>query len=236
MAMLRPPATSGVFPMGTQELVAMAASRRPDRRHSGEPGKSRGVRGGIGAEHCRLGAAFFRYCSRPGWLRFACYPAFEGDGRDAGALSARKQTGSVSDRTASVRHDLECPPKHRSRDNVVARAVATDRQEQIYRSRRLESCANRKQEPSPFDSRNMSGTCYTDGPFCDAPMFIAKLIKPRKSMRTDLFDFELPTGHIALRPASPRDSARMLIVQPDSGLRGGIVAGPPPSLWARRRS
>ena len=27
-------------------------------------------------------------------------------------------------------------------------------------------------------------------------------------MRTDLFDFELPAANIALRPASPRDSAR----------------------------
>ena len=38
-------------------------------------------------------------------------------------------------------------------------------------------------------------------------------------MRTDLFDFELPADSIALRPASPRDSARMLIVQPDGVLR-----------------
>jgi S-adenosylmethionine:tRNA ribosyltransferase-isomerase len=38
-------------------------------------------------------------------------------------------------------------------------------------------------------------------------------------MRTDLFDFELPAGNIALRPASPRDSARLLIVRPD-GTRG----------------
>ena len=75
----------------------------------------------------------------------------------------------------------------------------------------------------------MSGTCYTDGPFCDAPMFIAKLIKPRKSMRTDLFDFELPTGHIALRPASPRDSARMLIVQPGGVLLDRVVTDLP--LW-----
>jgi len=35
-------------------------------------------------------------------------------------------------------------------------------------------------------------------------------------MRTDLFDFELPADSIALRPVSPRDSARMLIVQPDA--------------------
>jgi S-adenosylmethionine:tRNA ribosyltransferase-isomerase len=46
-------------------------------------------------------------------------------------------------------------------------------------------------------------------------------------MRTDLFDFELPASRIALRPASPRDSARMLIVQPDGVLRDRIVADLP---------
>jgi S-adenosylmethionine:tRNA ribosyltransferase-isomerase len=33
-------------------------------------------------------------------------------------------------------------------------------------------------------------------------------------MRTDLFDFDLPEDRIALRPASPRDSARLLLVHP----------------------
>src|SRR6266481_1515354 len=33
-------------------------------------------------------------------------------------------------------------------------------------------------------------------------------------MRTDLFDFDLPPERIALRPASPRDSARLLVVRP----------------------
>jgi len=33
-------------------------------------------------------------------------------------------------------------------------------------------------------------------------------------MRTDLFDFALPADRIALRPASPRDSARLLVVRP----------------------
>src|SRR6202158_4454349 len=46
-------------------------------------------------------------------------------------------------------------------------------------------------------------------------------------MRTDLFDFELPAGSIALRPASPRDSARMLIVQPDGVLRDRNVSDLP---------
>ena len=32
-------------------------------------------------------------------------------------------------------------------------------------------------------------------------------------MRVDLFDFDLPTDRIALRPARPRDAARMLLVQ-----------------------
>jgi S-adenosylmethionine:tRNA ribosyltransferase-isomerase len=32
-------------------------------------------------------------------------------------------------------------------------------------------------------------------------------------MRTDLFDFDLPSDRIALRPASPRDAARLLVVR-----------------------
>ena len=50
-------------------------------------------------------------------------------------------------------------------------------------------------------------------------------------MRTDLFDFELPAENIALRPAKPRDSARMLIVQPEGVLRDGSVADLP--LWLK---
>lgn len=46
-------------------------------------------------------------------------------------------------------------------------------------------------------------------------------------MRTDLFDFELPAENIALRPASPRDSARMLVVQPGEVLRDQLIADLP---------
>jgi S-adenosylmethionine:tRNA ribosyltransferase-isomerase len=46
-------------------------------------------------------------------------------------------------------------------------------------------------------------------------------------MRTDLFDFELPAENIALRPASPRDSARMLVVQPGEVLRDQLITDLP---------
>src|SRR6266850_6221002 len=49
-------------------------------------------------------------------------------------------------------------------------------------------------------------------------------------MRTDLFDFELPAENIALRPASPRDSARMLVVQPGTALRDQTFADLPQLL------
>src|SRR6185369_5512701 len=35
-------------------------------------------------------------------------------------------------------------------------------------------------------------------------------------MRVDLFDFELPQERIALRPARPRDSARLVLVEGDA--------------------
>ena len=50
-------------------------------------------------------------------------------------------------------------------------------------------------------------------------------------MRVDLFDFVLPPERIALRPASPRDSARMLVADADS-LSDRIVSDLPSMLRA----
>ncbi len=50
-------------------------------------------------------------------------------------------------------------------------------------------------------------------------------------MRTDLFDFDLPEDRIALRPADPRDSARLLSVDPAGvGLADRIVSDLPALL------
>lgn len=48
-------------------------------------------------------------------------------------------------------------------------------------------------------------------------------------MRVDLFDFDLPEERIALRPARPRDAARMLLVRPD-GLEDRTVSDLPDLL------
>lgn len=42
-------------------------------------------------------------------------------------------------------------------------------------------------------------------------------------MKVDLFDFQLPEDRIALRPASPRDTARLLVVRPGEKLEDRAV-------------
>src|SRR3954466_2766532 len=49
-------------------------------------------------------------------------------------------------------------------------------------------------------------------------------------MRTDLFDFDLPAERIALRPARPRDAARLLVVRPDGTLEDRTVRDLPDLL------
>ncbi len=49
-------------------------------------------------------------------------------------------------------------------------------------------------------------------------------------MRVDLFDFNLPPDRIALAPARPRETARMLVVAPDGGLEDRRVADLPDFL------
>lgn len=46
-------------------------------------------------------------------------------------------------------------------------------------------------------------------------------------MRTDLFDFDLPESLVALRPAEPRDTARMLVVRPPYRVQGQGWNSPP---------
>ena len=48
-------------------------------------------------------------------------------------------------------------------------------------------------------------------------------------MNVDLFDFDLPSERIALRPASPRDAARMLVVD-GATMRDGVVGDLPREL------
>ena len=49
-------------------------------------------------------------------------------------------------------------------------------------------------------------------------------------MRVDLFDFELPPDRIALRPAAPRDAARLLVVRPGESLADARIRDLPDLL------
>lgn len=49
-------------------------------------------------------------------------------------------------------------------------------------------------------------------------------------MRVDLFDFDLPDERIALRPASPRDAAKLLVVRPQGVFEDRIVRDLPSLL------
>jgi S-adenosylmethionine:tRNA ribosyltransferase-isomerase len=49
-------------------------------------------------------------------------------------------------------------------------------------------------------------------------------------MRTDLFDFDLPPERIALRPADPRDAARLLVVRPHAAFEDRVVRDLPDLL------
>ena len=50
-------------------------------------------------------------------------------------------------------------------------------------------------------------------------------------MRVSDFDFDLPKDHIALRPAQPRDAAKLLVVKP-GGLEDRVVRDLPALLNA----
>ena len=71
--------------------------------------------------------------------------------------------------------------------------------------------------------RTHQGRCPPEGA-------LTRPITDVNNMRTDLFDFDLPAERIALRPASPRDSARMLIVEPGAALRDRRVVDLPQLL------
>ncbi len=49
-------------------------------------------------------------------------------------------------------------------------------------------------------------------------------------MRVDAFDFELPNDRIALRPARPRDAARLMVVRPGDGIEDRLVRDLPDLL------
>src|SRR4029077_115819 len=87
-------------------------------------------------------------------------------------------------------------------------------------------CRQRRSSRSKLPALSRTRSFKADLHFPDHPLEAVPI------MRTDLFDFDLPAANIALRPASPRDSARMLVVQPDGVLRDRSVVELPQWLEA----
>src|SRR5262245_56380716 len=56
--------------------------------------------------------------------------------------------------------------------------------------------------------------CPGDSVSPNSRELLARMRRSESGLRTDLFDFDLPAERVALRPASPRDSARLLVVRP----------------------
>src|SRR6185437_4534273 len=86
-------------------------------------------------------------------------------------------------------------------------------QRKVERGRRQPSHA-------PLSGRNHPGPYHRGG------------AEKRRLMRVDAFDFELPEELIALRPASPRESARLLIVRENGAREHRIVSELPELLRA----
>src|SRR5262249_489472 len=81
-----------------------------------------------------------------------------------------------------------------------------------WRTSTRSNAANRSRTPTRSSKRpwGRKDSSFRDGP--DGPGLESRY-RPL-AMRTELFDFDLPADRIALRPAVPRDAARLLVVKP----------------------
>jgi S-adenosylmethionine:tRNA ribosyltransferase-isomerase len=72
------------------------------------------------------------------------------------------------------------------------------------------------------------------GCHCRVSSFVRTALRTTEPdlMRTDLFDFDLPPERIALRPVSPRDAARLLVVRPGAPFEDRQVRDLPGLLQA----
>ena len=145
------------------------------------------------------------------------------DGRHEPAAEPRHRDGVPDGGCASIRRS----PRGWSRKSPRSAATFRSSPRRIWRRALREKFAAHGVKFSPRNGRR-SWRCGAQRPQQGEDL--------RRELRVSDFDFSLPEELIALRPASPRDSARLLIVREGattfeeaSGARSAVVSG------ARRR-
>ena len=95
-------------------------------------------------------------------------------------------------------------------------------------------CPGRSDRRRPGDAAPGGGAAPSRAGPGTGPAEAARAVRKRPKVRVDAFDFDLPPDRIALRPAAPRDSARLLTVTGGADRRSSCQRFAAPASRRRR--